>query len=290
MLRRLRYAVATVRGSNILANEKIGVPWQRDWQVVRVVKRVEADPPQKRRTDSAGRELWHTAAGDFWTPPGVSERFVRMITIEALSDIYHFAAQIWKHAPVVLDCGANVGIFSRMALDLGAGKVVCCEPSPEAAACLRLTFAAEIQEGRLAVVQKALWDKTETLEFSITSRTNPGTHRVVTESQPDTISVEATTVDRIVTELTLPRVDFIKMDIEGAECRALRGATTTVKNSRPLIGMGTEHTKDIAANNELLIKTLREIEPSYRVLCTEVHPEQSPSRGLVLTPYSLFFY
>jgi FkbM family methyltransferase len=258
--------------------------------VVRVVKRVAAHLPQKRRTDGEGRELWHTAAGDFWTPPGVSERFVRIITVEVLSDIYHFAAQTWEHAPVVLDCGANVGMFSRMALNLGTGKVVCCEPSPEAAACLRLTFAAEIQEGRLAVVQKALWDKTETLEFSITNRTNPGTHRVVTESQPGTISVEATTVDCIVKELALPRVDFIKIDIEGAESRALRGATATVQKFRPLIGMGTEHTKDIAANNELVIKTLREIEPSYRVLCTEVHPEQSPSRGLVLTPHSLLFY
>jgi hypothetical protein len=37
-----------------------------------------------------------------------------------------------------------------------------------------------------------------------------------------------TTIDKLVAELKLPKVDFIKMDIEGAEVKALNGARETI--------------------------------------------------------------
>ena len=39
-----------------------------------------------------------------------------------------------------------------------------------------------------------------------------------------------TTIDKLVAELNLPRVDFIKMDIEGAEVKALHGGRKTSRN------------------------------------------------------------
>ena len=291
LLRRLRYAYASHFGSSKLAGERIHVTWQRDWDVVRVIKRVAAAPPQRKNNkDAECGELWQTPLGDFWTPVGASATFMGMLSVEVLSDTYHFAAQSWRVEPIVIDCGANIGMFSRMALDRGAERVVACEPSPKTAYCLGLTFANEIGCGRLVVVQKAVWDKTETLQFSTSNEDNPGKHQVASDSAPGTVAIEATTVDCIVKQLGLPRVDFIKMDVEGAEINALQGANETIRKFRPLIGMGTEHTKDIAANNESVIRAVREIDPTYRVLCMEVHPERSPSRGLTLTPYSLFFY
>jgi FkbM family methyltransferase len=176
-----------------------------------------------------------------------------------------------------------------MALNRGAEKVICCEPSPRTADCLDLTFRSEIESGRIIVVRKGVWDQTETLRFSASNQANPGSHTVVDKDAPGTITIEVTTIDSLVKELGLRRVDFVKMDIEGAEERALRGARETIRNYRPRLGVGTEHTPDIAANNARVINTLREIDPTYCVVCTEVHPEHSPSLGLVLTPYSLSF-
>ena len=50
-----------------------------------------------------------------------------------------------------------------------------------------------------------------------------------------------TTIDSLVEELRLGRVDFIKMDIEGAEQRALVGARTTLTTWRPRLAIAVEN-------------------------------------------------
>jgi hypothetical protein len=45
-------------------------------------------------------------------------------------------------------------------------------------------------------------------------------------------------------ELGLPRVDFIKMDIEGAEQRAVVGAKNTIASFRPRMALCIYHVAD----------------------------------------------
>jgi hypothetical protein len=47
------------------------------------------------------------------------------------------------------------------------------------------------------------------------------------------VKAPLTTIDKLTAELKLERVDFIKMDIEGAEQRALMGAQQTLEKSPP---------------------------------------------------------
>ena len=63
----------------------------------------------------------------------------------------------------VLDCGANVGVFTRVALAAGAKQVVAIEPAPDNVACLRRNFASEIAAGRVIVYPKGVWDKDDVL-------------------------------------------------------------------------------------------------------------------------------
>ena len=49
----------------------------------------------------------------------------------------------------------------------------------------------------------------------------------------ETIQLPVTTVDAVIADLKLERVDFIKMDIEGSEPQALRGASGTLARFRP---------------------------------------------------------
>ena len=57
---------------------------------------------------------------------------------------------------VVLDLGANVGLFALYALQAGAGKIICVEGYPEALEQLRVNLAAEIEEGRVIVIDKVV--------------------------------------------------------------------------------------------------------------------------------------
>ena len=50
-----------------------------------------------------------------------------------------------------------------------------------------------------------------------------------------------TTIDNMVRELHLSRVDVIKMDIEGAETRALAGAADTIRRMHPMLAIALEH-------------------------------------------------
>jgi hypothetical protein len=64
--------------------------------------------------------------------------------------------------------------------------------------------------------------------------------------------------------LNLPRVDFIKMDIEGAEVPALQGAAGTLARFRPRMSISTEHYPDDAAK---ITQVVRSAVPSYASAC-----------------------
>lgn len=79
---------------------------------------------------------------------------------------------------------------------------------------------------------------------------------------PGTIQVPTESIDRYVAAQGLPRVDFIKMDIEGAEIPALLGAAETIRRFRPKLAICVYHWPDDLWKIPRLV---RELEPSYRL-------------------------
>jgi hypothetical protein len=53
-----------------------------------------------------------------------------------------------------------------------------------------------------------------------------------------------TTIDSFVNEKKLSKVDFIKMDIEGAEMSALEGGIETIRKFRPKLAIAIYHSLD----------------------------------------------
>ena len=90
-----------------------------------------------------------------------------------------------------------------------------------------------------------------------------------------------TTIDELVSELKLRRVDFIKMDIEGAEKRALLGARSTLVTYEPQLAIATEHLLDDGEVNPLAVLKLS---PSYQVECGPC-----VDMGSSVTPDVLYF-
>lgn len=69
----------------------------------------------------------------------------------------------------------------------------------------------------------------------------PGTRIVPKSSAVGAPSVLTVAIDDVVERENIPRVDFVKMDIEGSELAALRGAETTLRRFRPTLAVSVYH-------------------------------------------------
>lgn len=201
---------------------------------------------------------WATPFGTYWAPRFDTSLFGVLAEME--QDPYAIQGGEGIRGGVVLDCGAHLGSFTRKALDQSARLVVAIEPGDVQVACLRRTFAKEIAEGRVIVYPKGVWDSETELSFSDEDVTSAGAH--VTASQRGYVTkIPVTTIDQLAAELKLPRVDFIKMDIEGAEQNALTGARGVLAQYRPRMAIAGYHKHD---DSEVLPAVIRKAQPAYQ--------------------------
>jgi FkbM family methyltransferase len=202
--------------------------------------------------------LWSTFLGEFWTPTASGDALIYDLA-EQKRNIY--GTRIHP-GDIVLDAGANVGVFTRKALWSGAGKVIAIEPGPENLECLRRTFAAEIADGRVVVYPKGIWDKDDVLRLNIDPANSAKDSFLRMSENANFVAVPLTTVDEMVAELRLPKVDFIKMDIEGAEQRAIQGARKTIAACRPRMALCIYHVR----GDEIMVpKLVTDIVSAYKV-------------------------
>ena len=201
-------------------------------------------------------DLVEAPQGRFWIPTRNREILAGML-IDQDDDVYGKGGHGVRAGDTVLDCGANVGAFIRKALGQGAGSVVAIEPAPENVICLRKTFEEEIRAGRVIVYPKGVWDHDCELVLRTYDYQSGGDSVALKypHSRPGP-TVQLTTIDNLTSELKLQRVDFIKMDIEGSERQALRGAKQTVARFRPRLAISLEHTPADAEEIPALIRSL----------------------------------
>jgi len=214
--------------------------------------------------EESGLELWDTPKGQYWIPKG--NRYVLPFNLAEMEQHIYGIGEHFIHAgDIVLDCGASDGDFTRQALQVGAQTVVAIEISPSSAECIRRNTASEIAAGRVIVYPKGVWDKDDTMTLNV-DETNFAANSVVmhSESSHPSIQVPLTTIDKLVAELKLPRVDFIKMDIEGAEVPALAGARETIARFKPRLAIATEHKPD---DEYTIPAAVRKIRPDYQMEC-----------------------
>lgn len=218
----------------------------------------------KLEHDNAGFDRWQTPAGIYWIPSG--DRFVLPFNLaEQELKIYGTGAQDVKQGDIVLDCGANVGVFTREALDHGAAKIVAIEPAPENLEAFRRNFKDEIAAGRVIVYPKGVWDKDDVLTLHVDANNSAADTFVIDRKETTgEVKVPLTTIDKLVAELKLDRVDYIKMDIEGAEPNALRGGHDTIAKWKPRISISAYHQPD---HPVLIPKIILEARPDYTMQC-----------------------
>jgi len=152
---------------------------------------------------------------------------------------------------VACDIGANIGTYTVPLSRLvgPTGHVVSFEPNRPTCACLR----QNIRQNRLnnvTILRAAAGPECGVADLVVTANNFGEVHLAPVapahsrafaggagagSSAPCTARVAVTTVDCEVARLGLTRVDFIKIDVEGFELAALRGAVRTLTTNASLV-------------------------------------------------------
>ena len=135
----------------------------------------------------------------------------------------------------VLDIGANIGYFTMLSASLtgSSGSVIAIEPNTDNIKLLEVSRRKNSFE-HISVVQSAAGREIGLLVLN-TSYSN-GT----TSSLSDDVSsvINSTTVSCLPIDLIVPQgrpIDFIKIDVEGAEYNALLGGSNLIRRYHPVI-------------------------------------------------------
>ena len=146
--------------------------------------------------------------------------------------------QLLEPGHTVVDGGANVGLYSiMMSTAVGqGGSVHAFEPVPATHA----TLGDNIGRNRLAnvtVSNAALSDQPGVVSLGLAADKvgNDGAFGVGHHAPITAIDVTTITLDEYAVGHNLNRIDFVKLDVEGSEFRALRGMLRILKRDEPML-------------------------------------------------------
>jgi FkbM family methyltransferase len=145
---------------------------------------------------------------------------------------------------MIIDAGAYDGHLSLFfAVWCGpSGRVIAVEPDEQNIARIRKNLELNPALTNIEIVAEALWDRGGQVEFS-----QLGTMASSIYWSPDghpKVCKPATSIDAIAGIYGLARVDFIKMDIEGAEGKALAGSAQVMRRFQPDFAIESYHLVD----------------------------------------------
>jgi len=164
---------------------------------------------------------------------------------QAANYIDHFQA---RHrvtgGEVVIEGGTFWGIFtSTLALQVGPeGRVLAFEPDSINFKRTLQNLQLNANPAHVEVVCKGLWNCESELEFC--ERGALGSSAFWDGPNGHKVTIQTISLDKAVFDRNLSRVDYIKMNIEGAEIKALEGADEVIRRFRPHFAISSDHYLD----------------------------------------------
>ena len=176
-----------------------------------------------------------------------------------------------KDCKIAWDVGANIGDHTRFYLDLGMG-VVAFEPHPEAFECLYHNCSEAICYNLAASDAHG--------ELSMELDSNVGASHVVDSGS---VTVNSAPLDSVAKHHVTP--DYIKIDVEGFEAKALDGMKSLLTQNKPklLVEFNDGALRRNGSNPESLKKQIE----SYGYTQFEIFP---PNATLNDPQYDLFYF
>lgn len=210
----------------------------------------------------------------------------KYVSIHCVMDAYEpenteLIRKLLHPGDIFLDLGANIGWFTMLASSIvgPSGHVHCFEPQPQIGDYLGRTIALNGLQETVTLHRAGVWHEPgsmalawhETAENHGASHLVPGVSEVPMGSTVDLVVIDS---------LGLDGCDLIKMDIEGAEPRAMEGASRLLEKNRPIILSELHAGQLMSVSQNSCGDYISQMEArGYR--CLE---SRGPSAGAIMTP------
>lgn len=178
-----------------------------------------------------------------------------------------------RHPSFVLDLGMNNGDDTDYYLRKGYG-VVAVEANPSLVAAASKRFSAEIAQGRLTILHRAIWSAGGAISFFVNENNDHWSSLDLgwasrAESICREIQVEAVTLREIISDFGVPR--YMKIDVEGADGDVLDQLSIEVE--KPLY----VSVEDCRLGYEYIEKLVRSGYSSFKLLDQSIVPSMIDS-------------
>ena len=195
---------------------------------------------------------WYTAKNGPYAGISLKARHVNQLWIAA--GIYEPALTHWLVRLLtephwgcvgrdVWDVGANIGTISLLCAKHASGEIVCFEPLPDNRALMAEHFRANSGLApRLRIAPYAVADEDGEIEFVgggagmeyqiVSDAVQPWKNRV---GELHSMIVQKTRLDSFLAREATAAPGLLKIDIEGAETLALKGAHALLRSHRPVV-------------------------------------------------------
>jgi len=175
---------------------------------------------------------------------GTMDRMFHHYCERVFAAVQYFECVRWEPGMVVLNGGVQEGfeIPYLMALTEGSGTVLCIDPSGFSRLSAFARATLDRFPARLLAYPYAIWSESGSQRLPVAENgavlsqyKDRNVHAL------EEVAFECRSIDDLVEEQGLDRVDLIKLDIEGAEPAALQGMSRTLQTFRPQLAISIYH-------------------------------------------------
>jgi FkbM family methyltransferase len=186
-------------------------------------------------TITFGKGLYKTVNGVRVKLPA---KYIRYFPSNYERENFTFLKSCCKDGATILDIGAHIGLFSAIAAKVAGehGKVFAFEPAPNTVPVLHQTIRINQLGHLINPVNQAMGKNVGKITFFISDTEADNSNSLVSYKEDrklNGVEVDVNTIDNFVSNNYLTKVDFIKIDVEGAEYDTLQGGIEVFKKFRP---------------------------------------------------------
>lgn len=181
----------------------------------------------------------------------------KFLSIASCEDCYfvHEVCEALPNCPVIVDCGGFTGdlMVALRKHEIYYDKCFSFEPNPILYDSMCHNISFNHLWGRFIPLNYGVWNEKKTAYLHFEENDIAG-GSVCDEKSG--ITVNCVDLDSFLGDMN---IDFVKMDIEGAELHALEGGISSIRRSRPILAISLYHSPhDVVDIPDFLMNTLKD--------------------------------